>query len=132
MHAATNPEHLRVLIVDRHDVARSALRAQLIGDNSIETIGEASNAKTGAETAAHLQPELILLDNSSPEAIRSLHSAAPKAKILVLGLETDTIYANRALDAGAAAYVARETVDGSLPELIHRIADGEHSLLCLP
>jgi hypothetical protein len=35
------------------------------------------------------------------------------------------------LDAGAAGYIARETIDGTLPELLHRIAEGERRLVCL-
>ncbi len=49
-----------------------------------------------AKTAARLRPELILLDDSTPAAIKRLHAAAPNAKILVLGLECDPAYANRA------------------------------------
>jgi DNA-binding NarL/FixJ family response regulator len=72
-----------------------------------------------------------LLDDSTPAAIKRLHAAAPNAKILVFGLECDPVYANRALDAGAAGYIARETINGTLPELLHRIAEGERRLVCL-
>ncbi len=55
----------RVLLVDDHDVFRHGL-AQLLGDEGLEVIGQASGGAAGARLARELAPDVVLMDLAMP------------------------------------------------------------------
>lgn len=105
-----NTKTVRVLIVDDQDAFRSAARLVVEMAAGFEVAGEASTGEEAVEMMAGLQPGLVLMDMNlpgidGPEATRQILRAHPETK--VLGLSTYDEYRDRALAAGAVAFISK-------------------------
>ena len=113
----------RLLIVDDHPIMRQGL-AQLLGqEKDLSVCGQASSAPLGLEAARTLSPDLVVVDISLKgvsglDLIKDIHAFLPKVPVLVLSMHDESIYAERALRAGARGYVmkqeAAESVIGAI------------------
>jgi DNA-binding NarL/FixJ family response regulator len=121
---------IRLLLVDDHQLIRSALRARLDREPDLTTVGEASAVPQAVRAARTLQPDVILLDlvlprQSGADAIPDLLAEAPSARILIVSSLAQPTSVRRALAAGAQGYVPKRASDTELLEAIHRVAAGE-------
>src|SRR6202035_4737255 len=105
------PDAKRIVIVDDHPLFRKGL-AELIHSerNHFEVCGEAGNAAEAMEVIRRLNPELAIVDLSLPgangiELIKNVRAEFPRLPILVLSMHDESLYAVRALRAGADGYV---------------------------
>lgn len=120
----------RILIVDDHPVMRMGL-AQLINSKAdLEVCGEAGTAKEGLQQIEALSPDLVILDLSLPdghglEVLKDVGVLYPDLRVLVLSSNDESIYAERALKAGARGYIMKEAAAAHLVEAIHTIARGQ-------
>jgi len=121
---------IRVVLADDHVPMRRSLRLLLDGEEGLEVVAEADdNASAGRHVQLH-QPHVLVLDvglrdGSSIEAIRTLSDRAPQTRIVVLTMEDSPIFAQRALTAGAVAFVAKDLADAELPRAVRAAALGE-------
>jgi DNA-binding NarL/FixJ family response regulator len=104
----------RIIIVDDHPLFRKGLE-QLIDstDDGLAICGEASNAAEAMSAIRELKPDLAIVDLSLPgangiELIKNVRAEFPKLPILVLSMHDESLYALRALRAGAQGYVMKE------------------------
>ena len=121
---------IRILIVDDDALVRSGLRMMLGGAPDLEVVGEAADgAKVGALVAAH-RPDVVLMDIRMPvidgimatEALRRLPQ--PPEIIMLTTFNTDE-HVLRALRAGAAGFVLKDTAPQEIVEAIRKVAAGE-------
>jgi DNA-binding NarL/FixJ family response regulator len=121
---------IRVLIVDDDALVRSGLRLMLGGAPDLEVVGEAEDgAKVGALVAAH-RPDVVLMDIRMPvidgimatEALRRLPQ--PPEIVMLTTFNTDE-HVLRALRAGAAGFVLKDTAPQEIVEAIRKVAAGE-------
>ncbi len=121
---------VRVVIVDDHAVVRTGLRLLLDGQEDIETVGEAGDAREAIFEVRARKPDVVLLDVALPggksgiEVIPEVCKEAPDAKILVLSMEDDPRYVREAFAAGAFGYVLKEAVDTEVVEAVREVAAG--------
>jgi DNA-binding NarL/FixJ family response regulator len=120
---------VRVLIVDDHAVVRSGLRLLLEGEEGIEPVGEAGNARDAVFEARALKPDVILLDLVMPEktgleALPQLKHENPDAKVLILSMQDEPRYVREAFAAGASGYVLKEAADNEVVAAIREVAAG--------
>jgi two-component system response regulator NreC len=120
---------ISVVLVDDHAVVRSGLRLLLDGQNDIEVVGEAGNAKDAIFRARALKPDLILLDVVMPgesgiDVLPKLLKESPETKVLVLSMQDDPSYVREAFAAGASGYVLKEAADEEVVAAVHEIAAG--------
>lgn len=106
-------KNFRVILVANHSVARLGLR-MLLAAKTTTIIGEAATASEGESLAAMLQPDIVVLDSSLPDAedlaaIRRLAQAAPPARIIVLSDRDDEEFVEQSLLAGASGYLLNQT-----------------------
>jgi DNA-binding NarL/FixJ family response regulator len=121
---------IRVLVVDDHAVVRAGLRLLLEREDDLECVGEAGRADEAVREARYLQPDVILLDVTMPDtsgidAMPSIRSAAPAAKVLILSMQDDPSYVREAFAAGASGYVLKEAADAELVTAIRDVASGK-------
>ena len=120
---------ISVLIVDDHELFRSALRNRLALESDIAPIGEAGTAEQAVFRARALQPDLVLLDlllprKSGYEAIADLSKVAPSAKVIVVSSQNAPSSVRQAIAAGASGYIPKHASDGDLVTAIRRVAAG--------
>lgn len=112
----------RIMIADDHPLVLEGL-FRLLADE-FEIVGTATNGRTLIQKAGELEPDIIVLDIGMPqlngiEAARQLHKALPDTKIVFITQHLDRFYAEAAFDAGAKAYVAKQSAPKELLDAIH-------------
>ena len=121
---------LRILIADDHPLFRKGMRTLLVSMPETEVVGEATTGKETVDRALALQPDIVLMDLQMPEgggltAIRSLTSANPETRILVVTLFEDDESVFAALRAGARGYVLKDADEDEMIRAIQAVARGE-------
>jgi DNA-binding NarL/FixJ family response regulator len=112
--APTTGNKKRIVIVDDHPLFRKGLE-QLINssDDTCCVCGEASDAAEGMSIIRQLKPDLAIVDLSLPgangiELIKNIRAEFPKLPVLILSMHDESLYALRALRAGAQGYVMKQ------------------------
>src|SRR5262249_21098805 len=120
---------IRVLVIDDHTLLRTGICAMLERESDITVVGEAVNADQGVGRARTLQPDVILLDVGMPrksgfDALPELHKVAPDARVIMLTMQTNPSAIRKALNTGAAGFVAKHASEPDLADAIRRVASG--------
>jgi two-component system, NarL family, response regulator NreC len=124
---------ITVVLVDDHAVVRGALKALLDGQEDIEVVGEAGDIASGGAIVAEQQPRVLVLDVNLPDglavdALPQLREGSPETQIVLLTMERDLTLARRALDAGAAGYLFKDSAHLELIEAVRAAAAGKRHL----
>ena len=120
----------KVLIVDDHPIVRQGL-AQLIRQESDLTVcGEADHGQGIADVVAELKPDVLVLDltlkdSSGIDIIKELTPRFPTLPILVLSIHDESLYAERALRAGAKGYIMKEEAAEKVVTAVREVLKGE-------
>ena len=128
--SAAKPSPRRILVVDDHAVLREGLRAQISREPDLSVCGEARTAAEALTVAQELLPDLVLADINLPgrnglELIRDLRSVLPDLAILVLSMHDESLFAERALRAGAHGYVSKQQTGETLVRAIRCVLSGQ-------
>jgi len=125
------PESLiRILIADDHAVVREGLAAMIARRADMQVAAEAEDGRRAVELARQLKPDVILMDLRMPEmggveAIMHIRAARPEARIIVLTTYDGDEDIYRALQAGAEAYLLKDTPRDELLEAIRAVHAGQ-------
>jgi len=119
---------LRILRADDHTVMRSGLRALLERQQNFEVVGEADNGREAVSLCASLLPDIVIMDVGMPllngvEATKALLKQSPSTGVVMLSMHSDEVYVMRSLQAGARAYLLK---DSAAPDLISAIDAVSH------
>jgi DNA-binding NarL/FixJ family response regulator len=111
----------RVLIVDDQEAFRSAARLVVALADGFVVAGEAETGEDGVRMATELRPDLVLMDMNLPgidglEATRQIMTALPDTR--VVGLSTYEEYRDRAIAAGAIAFISKSDFE---PDMLARV-----------
>jgi two-component system, NarL family, response regulator NreC len=121
---------IRVLVVDDHAVVRAGLRLLLDGQDDIETVAEAGDAREALFEARSTKPDVVLMDvmlgtgKSGIDATPEMLHEAPNSKVLILSMQDDPRYVREAFAAGASGYVLKEAADTELVTAVREVAGG--------
>jgi DNA-binding NarL/FixJ family response regulator len=120
---------IRVVIADDHTIVREGLKQLLSAAADLTVIGEAQNGQEVLQRVREDAFDVLLLDMSMPgksgiELIKQVHGEKPKLRILVLSMHEEEQYAVRALKAGAAGYLTKESASVQLVAAIRKVATG--------
>src|SRR5437773_3256199 len=124
------PEAKRIVIVDDHPLFRKGLTELIHSEqNHFAVCGEAGNAAEAMEVIRRLNPDLTIVDLSLPgangiELIKNIRAEFPKLPILVLSMHDESLYALRALRAGAEGYVMKHEAMANVIQAIHEVFNG--------
>src|ERR1044071_920087 len=129
--AAKNP--CRILLLDDHPLTRHGI-AQLVAQQSDMVVcGEAGSAEAALDCVRALRPNLVLVDVTLPgkpglEFIKDLTSLHPEVMVLVVSMHDESLYAERALRAGARGYLMKEAGGERMLEEIPKVLEGQGSV----
>lgn len=120
---------MKILIADDHAVVRRGLREILEDHLPDLVVGEAANAQETLEAVWREHWDLLLLDLKMPgrggwEVLRDVHRARPRLPVLVLSMHPEDQYGVRALRAGAAGYITKESAPQELVAAVQKVAAG--------
>ena len=120
---------VRVMVIDDMTLVRQGIESLLRGRDSVEIVGEATDVQEAISTLAHLNPDVVLLDQDmpglgTPEAVSLLKQHHPRAEIIVLSESPDEERAFRALEAGASGYVLKDISPDNLIRAVLGVCDG--------
>jgi len=118
---------MRILLVEDHAIVRDGLKRLLGGLGDAQVI-EAADGRQALAVARAEAIDLVVLDLNLPglgglELLRRLRGVC-EAKVLVLSMHAEPLYAARALDAGAAGYVSKNASPEELIAAVQRVAAG--------
>jgi DNA-binding NarL/FixJ family response regulator len=125
---------IRILIVDDHDLVRAGVRAILEQDAQFQIVGETGDGQDAIRMAAHLQPDVVLMDVNLPggigglEATEAIVKDCPDVKVIILTQYENREYIRRALRIGARGYLLKRSVAGQLKEAIRAVHAGQRYL----
>lgn len=124
---------ISVVLADDHVPMRRSLRLLLEGEPDLDVLAEAGDHKTVVRQVHDCQPLVLVLDmrmsgSSSLEAVRTLSERVPETRIVVISMEDNPVFAQRALTAGAVGFVAKDLADAELPQAI-RAAAADHEFI---
>ncbi|PSL06720.1 LuxR family two component transcriptional regulator [Haloactinopolyspora alba] len=121
---------VRLLLVDDHPVVRTGLAGMLGAEDDLDVVGEAGDGAEAVTMAYHLRPDVVLMDLRMPnvdgaEATTHILAESPGTRVLVLTTyDTDTDIV-RAVEAGAAGYLLKDTPRTELAEAVRAAHRGE-------
>ena len=119
----------RILLVDDHTVVRRGLKQILEGAVAGAELGEAASAEEALRMAQAADWDAVILDISLPgksglEALKELRRARPRLPVLVLSMYPEEQFGVRALRAGAAGYLAKQSTATDLVTAVRTILAG--------
>ena len=120
----------KIVIVDDHPLVREGIVNLIRTAPDLNVAAEAGSAEKALEVVSKSVPDLVLLDIALPdqngiELLKDLHSRYPALCILVLSMHEETVYAERALRAGAHGYIMKHEPSSKVIEAIRCVLRGE-------
>ena len=119
-----------VLIVDDHPLFREGMRQMINRNPSLKVCGEAANPEAALRAVAELEPDLVLVDISLEggdgiDLIKTLKAKYEDLPLLVISMHNESLYAERALRAGALGYVMKNEPARTVKAAIFKVLGGD-------
>ncbi|MFF0269599.1 response regulator transcription factor [Kribbella sp. NPDC004536] len=120
---------IRLLIADDQALVRGALAALLDLEPDLEVVAEVGRGDEVIDAAKNSQPDVALLDVEMPgldgiEAAAALRTAVPGVRVLMVTTFGRPGYLRRAMEAGAAGFVVKDTPATQLADAVRRVHQG--------
>lgn len=120
----------KILVVDDHPIVRQGLSLLINQEEDLQVCGEAENAHEALNAIESLEPDMAIVDISlegvnGVELIKNIKARFPGLLILVLSMHDESLYAERALRAGANGYIMKQEANEKVMEAIRQVLAGE-------
>jgi two-component system, NarL family, invasion response regulator UvrY len=121
---------IQILIADDHTVVRKGLIQILLDEFPNAHIEEVDNSEDLVKKAIKGIWDIIITDLTMPgrsglDALRQISEFSPKMPVLVMSIHPEELYAIRALKAGAAGYLSKNTAPDELVKAVHLVLSGK-------
>jgi two-component system response regulator NreC len=121
---------IRVVLADDHAMMRRSLRRLMDCEEDVEVVAEADDLAAVIRDVQGHEPRVLVLDLGMPggstiEALGRLRERSPDTQIVVMTMEENPVFAQRAFAAGALGFVAKDRADSELPQAVRAAARGE-------
>jgi DNA-binding NarL/FixJ family response regulator len=121
---------VRVLIVDDHPAVREALALRISWQPDLEVCGEAGNMNEALQLIADTKPDVAVVDislkaSNGIDLIKRIKDRADNTRILVWSMHSESLYAERALRAGALGYINKDQATDKIVEAIRQVLAGK-------
>jgi DNA-binding NarL/FixJ family response regulator len=124
----TNPA--RILIVDDHPMVRERLAEVINQERDLSVVADADSAARALELAAAQKFDLAIIDLSLREShgldlIKDLQARHPKLRLLVVSMHDESLFAERAMRAGASGYINKQEATRNIIAALRTILAGQ-------
>ena len=119
----------RALIADDHKIMREGLRSLLEKAGRFECIAEADDGFQAVKLARELRPDIVIMDIAMPnlngiEATRQIKTELPEVEVVILSMHATRNYVSQVLQAGASAYLLKDSAFEELSTALLAISRG--------
>ena len=126
----TNEIKTHVIIVDDHPVVRDGLASIINHERDFNVCGKADAAADALKAIAELKPDVVVVDislknSNGIDLTKSIKARYAKLPVIVFSVHDESIYAERALLAGAKAYLMKDAVSENIIKAIRTVLKGE-------
>jgi DNA-binding NarL/FixJ family response regulator len=123
----SDPNNLRILIADDHEIVRAGLRALVASRTGWSVCGEAATGREAVAKAEAYGPDIVVMDIVMPdlnglEATRKIRKMLPKTHVVVLSLHYSDELLREVLDTGARSYILKTDASRDLITAIEALA----------
>ena len=120
----------KIFIVDDHPIVRKGLTQLINQENDLVVCGEAESAHGALEVLKKIKPDLAIVDISLQgvdgiELIKTMKIRYNGLPVLVVSMHDESIFAERALRAGARGYIMKQEAIERMMEAIRRVLKGD-------
>jgi DNA-binding NarL/FixJ family response regulator len=127
---ASQARKYRVLLVDDHPIVRQGLALLIDREPDLAVCGEAEGAHSAFHAVITLKPDIVVLDISLSgpdglDVLKEIRSKTGSLPVLILSMHDESIYADRAMRAGANGYIMKQEATEKVLIAIRRILQGE-------
>jgi NarL family two-component system response regulator LiaR len=130
----SDPEHIRVMTVDDHQLLRRGIRFSLLSVDDIEVVGGAQSGEEAVSLCDELHPDVVLMDMRLPgemdgvAATQAIRSRCPRVQVLALSSFHDRDLVQGAMQAGAIGYLVKDASAEELADAIRAAHAGRPTL----
>ena len=126
-------KRIRILAVDDHPILRQGIAGLIADESDMTLVAEAANGREAIQQFRTHHPDITLMDLQMPEmtgldAMIAIRGEFPDARIIVLTTYTGDVQARRALQAGARAYLLKNSLHKELLDTIRAVHAGRKNL----
>jgi DNA-binding NarL/FixJ family response regulator len=119
----------RILLVDDHPLMRKGLAMSLQAESDLDVVAQCADAEEAMEVFAEVNPDLAIVDVSLPgmsglELVKHLLAIREDLKVLVASRHDESLYAERAIRAGARGYVMKLEAADVILKAVRRVLNG--------
>ncbi|GAA5484482.1 transcriptional regulatory protein DegU [Haloferula sargassicola] len=119
-----------IFVIDDHPLMREGLAKVVELEPDMQVTGETGQARGAVDRLLDAKPDAVLLDLSLKdgnglELIKDIRAAGISAPILVLSMHDESLYAERALKAGANGYLMKDEATDQVVEGLRLVLSGE-------
>ncbi|MBN2326133.1 MAG: response regulator transcription factor [Candidatus Omnitrophica bacterium] len=123
-------ELIRVLVVDDHPIVRQGLTLLFAQQENIQVCAEAEDADQALEQIESARPDLAIIDislktSNGLDLIKLIRERYDLLPVLVLSVHDESLYAERALRAGARGYIMKEELTDNVIAAVQQIMQGK-------
>ncbi|MBN2590208.1 MAG: response regulator transcription factor [Sedimentisphaerales bacterium] len=120
---------IKILIADKHEIVREALRSLIKKQPDMEIICEVADGMKIFNLSRQLKPDIIIIDIYLPilngiDATKQIISEFPDIKIIALSMHTNSIIVSDMIKAGASGYILKDCFFNELPDAIRIVHNG--------
>ena len=121
---------IKILLADDHQIIRDGLKALIQKEPQFEVVAEAKDGKSAIDLAKELNPDVVVIDVSMPglngmEATIELLAHNPDIKVIALSVHSEKEYVSGMLQAGASAYLLKDSAFRELAEAIRTVTQNQ-------
>ena len=127
---ASHTKKYRVLLVDDHPIVRQGLALLIDREADLSVCGEAEGSHSAFLAISTLRPDIVVLDISLSgpdglDVLKEIRTKTTNLPVLILTMHDESIYAERAMRAGANGYIMKQEATEKVLVAIRRILQGE-------
>ncbi len=127
---SSEPVRHRIFLVDDHPVTREGVRVLIDQEPDLVVCGQADSAPAALQLIQRLKPDLAVVDitlktTSGIELMKNVKALLPDLPVLIMSMHDESLYAERALRAGAKGYVMKHEASDRILTAIRSVIAGD-------